>query len=102
MAIRKPLEAHCNNCNLATAGVTAVPVLGSPTTAFAVIGFVQSAISGTAAANSAQFGLLITCVAWAVVWTVVTRARLSYHGIGTRLKAPTPRPRGWLLRRESA
>jgi hypothetical protein len=36
---------------------------------------------------------------WAVVWTVLTRARLSYHGIGTRLKA-TPRPRGWLLGRE--
>jgi hypothetical protein len=36
-------------------------------------------ISETAATNSTQLGLLIACVVWAVLLTVVTRGRLSYQ-----------------------
>jgi predicted anti-sigma-YlaC factor YlaD len=36
-------------------------------------------ISETAATNSTKFGLLIACVAWAVLLTVVTRGRSGYQ-----------------------
>ena len=39
----------------------------------------KGVISETAATNSTQFDLLIACVVWAVLLTVVTRGRLSYQ-----------------------
>jgi CAAX protease family protein len=39
----------------------------------------KGVISDAAATNSIQFGLLITCVIWAVVLTALTRGRLSYQ-----------------------